>query len=132
MNKRPLTLTVLCIISFIGSGLAFFTYSLIALSYEEFMAALSEAEFSMPQVDLIMSAKRGFFVSGMFLYGSSLLGVSLMWRLKKAGFHFYAMAQVLIAFHPWLFLELEYFPFLSLLASAIFILLYAYHFKYLH
>jgi hypothetical protein len=124
-------LTVLCILSFIGSGLAFFTYSMITLSYSDFMIALNESEFDMPQVEIIRQATKGFFVSGMLLYSGSLIGVSLMWRLRKSGFHFYTISQLLIALHPWIFLELEDFPFLSLLASAIFILLYGYHLRYM-
>jgi hypothetical protein len=131
-RKRPATLTVLCIISFIGSGLAFFTYSMISLSYSEFMSALSETEFNMPQFELIRQASKGFFVSGMLLYAGSLAGISLMWRLKKAGFHFYTISQLLIAIQPWVFLKLDNFPLLSVMASVIFIFLYAYHLRYMN
>ncbi len=129
--SRPATLTVLCIISFIGSGLAFFTYSMVAMSYSEFMTAIDRANLDMPQIELIRNASKGFFISGAFLYGASLIGVYLMWKLKKPGFHFYTASQVLIAFQPWLFLHLEVFPYLSLISSGIFILLYSYHMKYL-
>jgi hypothetical protein len=131
-NKRPTTLTVLCIISFIGSGLAFFTYSMVSLSYDEFMTALEDAEFNIPQFEIIRQATKGFFISGMLLYAGSLIGVSLMWRLKKAGFHFYTVSQLLIAIHPWAFLKLDNFPLLSVMASVIFILLYGYHLKYMN
>lgn len=124
-----MTLTLLCVLSYIGSGLAFFTYTMVAFSYDEFMRALAEADFQMPQIDLILSASRGFFISGLFLYGASLLGVGLMWRMKKAGFHFYAMSQLLISIHPWIFLDTGPFPFMSVLLSAIFILLYGLHLK---
>jgi len=132
MKKRPVTLTVLCILSFIGSGLAFFTYTMITFSYNEFMIALDDTVFDMPQIELIRNANKGFFISGMFLYGASLLGVILMWRMWKAGFHFYTIAQLLVAFHPWLFLKMDNFPFLSLITSVIFILLYGYHLKYMN
>ena len=131
-RNRPVTLTVLCILSFLGSGLAFFTYSMISFSYEEFMLALQETGFDVPQVEIIRQASKGFFVSGTILYATSLVGVMLMWRLRKAGFHFYAAAQVLVALHPWIFLKMESFPLLSLMASAIFILLYAYHLRYMN
>jgi hypothetical protein len=130
-KERPVTLTVLCILSFIGSGLAFFTYSMVTFSYQEFMTALQEIQFDLPQVELIRHASKGFFISGMLLQGSSLLGVSLIWRLHKAGFHFYTMSQLLIPFHPWLFLKMDGFPFFSLLISVIFIFLYSLHLKYL-
>lgn len=123
---------MLCILSFIGSGLAFFTYFTIALSFDEFMLAISDAQFDMPQVDIIRQANKGFFVGGMVLYGASLTGVLMMWRLRRAGFHFYAAAQVLIALQPWVFLKLENFPVLSLMASVIFILLYMYHLKFMN
>ena len=97
----------------------------------EFMTALNETEINMPQIEIIRQASKGFFISGMILYGISLLGVSLMRRLKKAGFHIYTGAQVLIAFQPWLFLNTGGFPLLSLMASAIFIILYGVHLKYM-
>jgi hypothetical protein len=132
-NKvRPATLTALCVLSFLGSGLAFFTYTMVALSYEEFMVALREADLQMPQIDLILGASKGFFISGLFLYGASVIGVSLMWRMRKIGFHFYTMSQLLVAFHPWLFLDMGPFPVLSLLISIIFILLYGLHLKYMY
>lgn len=118
-------------LSFIGSGLAFFTYTLVSMSYEEFMAALAEADIQMPQIELILGASKGFFVSGLFLYGASLLGATLMWRMKKIGFHFYAMSQLLVSIHPWVFLDTGAFPVISLLFSAIFIFLYGLHLKYM-
>jgi hypothetical protein len=130
-RKRPVTLTALCILSFIGSGLAFFTYFTISFSYNEFMKAMGETEFEMPQMEIIQQASRGFFVSGMMLYAGSLIGVSLMWRLRRSGFHFYTISQLLIALQPWVFLKLDNFPFLSLATSVIFILLYGYHLKYM-
>lgn len=104
---------------------------MVALSYEEFMAALKETDFGFPQMELILEAKRRFFISGMVVYGASLLGVLLMWRLRKAGFHFYAMAQVLVALHPYLFLNSGQFPVLSLIISGLFITLYAMHLKFM-
>jgi hypothetical protein len=122
----------LCVLSFIGSGLAFFTYTMVSVSYEEFMVALQEADFQMPQMDLILGASKGFFISGLILYGASLTGALLMWRLRKIGFHFYTMSQLLIAIHPWLFLDMGPFPVLSLLFSVVFIILYGLHLKYMN
>lgn len=123
---------MLCIISFIGSGLAFFTYTMISLSYYEFMTALEEMEFNMPEMEVLKQASKGFFISGSFLFGASLIGVWQMWKLRKSGFHFYTMAQVLISLQPWLFLKLENFPLVSVLTSVIFILLYGMHWKFLN
>ena len=96
------------------------------------MTALKDTEINFPQIELIRQASKGFFVSGMVLYGISFFGVILMWRLHKIGFHFYAGSQVLIALQPWIFLELGGFPLLSLMASGIFIILYGFHLKYMN
>lgn len=132
LPKRPDLLKVLCILSFIGSGLAFFTYTVISISFREFQIALEDLQLDLPQIDLIKNAGRGFYVSGLILYGSSLFGAIQMWKLRKAGFHFYTMAQALLLAHPYIFLGMEGFPWLPLIITTAFVMLYARNLKYMH
>ena len=127
--KRPDLLTALCIITFIGSGLGLFTYLLVTLSYDEFMNALQDVTLDLPGIDLIKNANKGFFIAGTVLFGASLFGALQMWKLKKAGFHFYVTAQVLLVLHPALFLKAPGIPYFQILFTLIFILLYGLHLK---
>jgi hypothetical protein len=125
VRKRPELLSVLCILTFIGSGLAFFTYTVVSFSYEEFMSAMQEIDLNLPGIAELKTANRGFFIIGMILYGASLFGATRMWKMKKSGFHFYTMAQVLLLIQPYVYLKIQGFPVVQFLLSAIFIGLYA-------
>lgn len=127
--KRPSLLTVLCILSFIGSGAGLFTYSVVSFSYQEFMAALDEVQLDLPGMELIRTASKGFFISGTLLFAASFYGVLKMWKMKKVGFHFYTIAQVLLVIHPLMYLDAQGFPWMQLILTFSFILLYGLHLK---
>jgi hypothetical protein len=127
--KRPALLTAACILSFIGSGAGLFSYLLFSLSYSELLNAISESGLHFPGTEIILEASRGFFVSGTLLYAASLLGVSLMWRLRKVGFHLYVAAQLLLILHPYLYLEMPGWPYLQVIFTGIFIFIYSLHLK---
>ncbi len=130
-KKRPQLLTFLCILTFIGSGLAFLTYIIVSFSYEEFMSALQEFNRDIPGLEDLKKANHGFFIIGMILYAFSLFGATRMWRLRKSGFHFYTMAQVLLLIQPYVYLKIQGFPVIQFLLTAIFIGLYAVNLKYM-
>jgi hypothetical protein len=131
-KKRPELLTLLCIFTFIGSGLAAFSYFVVFISYEEFTKAFDELGMDMPEVDLILSAGKRFFLTGFILYGISLFGAIRMWRLKKSGFHFYTVAQVFILLLPNAMIISYQFSVLGLLVTVAFIVAYASQLKYMH
>jgi hypothetical protein len=127
--KRPLLLTILCILTFIGSGSSSASYLMIFSSFDEVMPLIDEFAETFPAVKQLLTAPRSFFLAGFMLYVFSLIGASLMWRLKKAGFHFYTGAQVMIVFLPVFFIKDFPFPLLDGLVSASFIALYYSNYK---
>lgn len=104
--KRPQFLTVLCILSYIWSGLVIIGL-LIALLFsnvlwdvfekvvngESEVATVNEAQIA--AIQSIIDLGRGAFVAiiafSIIIYATSLLGVVKMWRMQKWGFYIYAV-----------------------------------------
>jgi hypothetical protein len=122
---RPQMLTILCILSFIGSGFVSFAFFSIWSAYHEIMPGLAESEGMFPGIEFFIKAGRNFYLAGFILYFISIIGVSLMWRMRKAGFHFYTGSQVMIAFLPVVYIEGYPLPILEWAITAAFIILYA-------
>lgn len=129
--KRSDLLTVLCILTFIGSGLAAFSNLFIYLSYEEMLTIIDEFEFEIPGFDMMMSGGRRFFLTGFILYTFSWVGALQMWKLKKIGFHLYTGAQVFILILPVILIPTYPFSIFSLLFTALFIAAYAMNLKFM-
>lgn len=131
-KRRPDLLTILCILTFIGSGLAAFSFSMITMSYEESMQILESSDFNLPGMELLKNTKFGFFLTGAILYTVSLIGAIQMWKLRKIGFHFYATAQVLLLILPLVYIKSYGFQFFDIILSGAFIFLYYRHLKLMH
>ena len=122
--SRPQLLTILCVLSYIGSGLASVAFFSIWSTYHEVMPMLAESEDLFPGMEYFIKAGRNFFLAGFILYFLSLVGVSLMWRMRKAGFHFYTGAQIMIALLPIVYIDGFPISFLEWMLTAAFIILY--------
>lgn len=131
--KRPTLLTVLCILTFIGSGMNLFSSLVIAGFYDVFVEIAQEfsKKFSIPGIDLLLETKPMFFlVTGIF-YAGSLAGAILMMFLKKIGFHVYTIFQILLVIAPMYFMHLASPGLPELLFSGLFILLYSMNLKFM-
>jgi hypothetical protein len=129
--KRPNLLTVLCILTFIGSGMNLFSSFVIAAFYDVFVEIVKEfgERFSIPGIDLLLEMKPVYFlVSGLFYIGS-LAGAIMMMRMKKLGFHIYTVFQILLILTPMYFMHLSTPGFPELFFSGLFILLYSTNLK---
>jgi hypothetical protein len=130
-SKRPLLLTVLCILTFIGSGLNIFSSLFIGIFFEQFVSvALEIAEkFNLPGVESITQAPRLFFFSSALFYIGSLAGAVFMWNMRKIGFHIYTVSQILLIIAPMYFMKLPGPSLLEVILSALFIILYSIHLR---
>lgn len=154
-NQRPTFLTVVCIISFVGLGwgiinnlstLAFssggsFLYDMVQDSLE---MALSEAHASDPaaaaflekifdSVMKLIEVLPMLAILGLICSVIALIGVIMMWNLKRIGFYLYTAAKVIMLFIP---IILTGFNFISamicismLIGAALFITLYGLNLK---
>jgi hypothetical protein len=131
--QRPTLLTVLCILTFIGSGMNLFSSLVIAGFYDIFVEIAQEfaEKFKLPGIDMLLEAKPLFFlVSGIF-YAGALVGAVLMMRLKKAGFHVYTIFQILLIIAPMYFMHQSSPGFPEMLFSGLFIILYSMNLKFM-
>ena len=129
--KRPELLTLLCILTFIGSGLAAFSNLFVFLTYDEVSNMMREYDFEFKEFEVILAGGKRFFVAGFILYFISLAGALQMWKLRKVGFHLYAAAQIFILILPVATIEKMQFSLFSFLITAAFIIGYASQLKYM-
>ncbi|MCH7658576.1 MAG: hypothetical protein IIB05_09705 [Bacteroidetes bacterium] len=123
---RPTFLTVLCILTFIGSGLS----ALSMLAVILLAGALSEMLSNIPGMGDIGGMGTGYFLITLLFAFVSLYGAIMMWKLKKMGFYLYSGANVLALFVPMV-LAAGKFPVFGLIITALFIFLYALNLKHL-
>jgi hypothetical protein len=120
-RNRTVLLEALCILSFVGSGLALAIYLIAALwnnAAREWIAAWAAggdvSHFTSPYF---------FMFSG--LYFLSLTGVLLMWKMKKSGWFLYVAAQTIVLFLPYFWLEESMIPSVNVIFTLLFAVLYA-------
>ncbi|MDL2282888.1 hypothetical protein LJB94_00040 [Odoribacter sp. OttesenSCG-928-G04] len=99
--KRPVLLTVLCILTFIGAGITLLSSVVLSVISEEFIATMVEASpslFSEESVEMMMAsiveAKRLLPYTLSFTL-VNLTGAILMFMLKRIGFYLYTGVQLL-------------------------------------
>ncbi len=129
--QRTRLLTILCILTFIGSGMNLVSNFMIATFYETFVvvAETFSEKFNLPGMEMIIESRPVFFLTTGFFYAASLIGALLMWKLKKSGFHVYTIAQILLVIAPMYFLKMPGPSMPDLLLSGTFILLYSINLK---
>lgn len=138
--QRPQLLTVVAVLSFIGSGLSLFSNLLTILFYDtvvniniEELKEIYPAMFADPAfqntLSVIAEAGQSFFAFSTLAYAGSLYGVYKMWHLQKQGLHYYAISQIVILLLPLVFISTEMPVLPSVLLTTLFILLYFRAFK---
>ena len=130
--RRPGLLTVLCILTFIGSGIYFFSSLLTFLLFDDVKAAAPEIAKIWKQpaiVEMFINTRPVFFA---IMAGISLLAIAgavQMWHLRKPGFHLYTVAQILLIIFPMYFFKFPRPDMLNILISGIFVMLYGSNLK---
>lgn len=100
-------LKILCVITFIGSGLGLLSYGIIGLLHDFFSSNLTliPDEQNRELIQMLLSAGRMFFFLSTLLYGVSFAGAYFLWRMKKIGFHLYTASQLLLLILPLAFIK---------------------------
>jgi hypothetical protein len=131
--QRPTMLTVLCILTFIGSGMNLFSSLVIAGFYDLFVEIAQEfaTKFSIPGIEILLETRPLFFLVTAIFYAGSLTGAIMMLRLKKIGFHIYTISQILLVIAPMYFMHLAGPGLPELLFSGLFVLLYSTNLKFM-
>lgn len=156
-KERPTLLTILCILSFLFGAYGLYSGFSTAftdqpkkdleesrIELEKQMADVQGpgAEMAQKMMDqaLAMAEKQvenatPIGISGLLLSAISLLGVWMMWNLKKTGFWLYVLASVASLIVPIVFLGGGLMTFLGVgfmgVIALIFIILYAVNLKHM-
>ncbi len=129
---RPRRLTILCILTFVFSGLGVISSILTPLLSNEMIYFLKEspnyddALFS-ESIRVIQSGWSYYLPTAILAFGS-LIGAVLMWKLKKAGFHLYAISNLTLLFIPTIVLGIP-LSWSAIFVTVGFIGLYGMNFK---
>jgi hypothetical protein len=130
-KKRPQLLTILCILTFVGSGSGVAGFLMVSVNFESTMEALKVIYANIPEAFVLLNAPREFFVISLFLSVFSLLGAIMMWNLTKTGFHIYTSAQLISLIIPLIYFGGETNPLLNIMLTALFVYLYARNLPYM-
>ena len=132
-GKRLPSLTFLCILTFIGSGVSALSSLFVVMAYDIMPMAVEQSPIpgAEEMMELVIAAGRSFFVYMGLLYGLSLLGAIFMWKLNKKGFHLYTIAQLLMIIVPLLMVTGYKTPFTTILLTASFILAYGVNLRFM-
>jgi hypothetical protein len=128
---------ILCIGTFIWSGWFAFSTFVCGIFFDGLGPAIKSSPISLPpeildSLPLLLAAGRWFFISTAVFNGLSLFGAIKMWNLQKSGFHFYAIAQIILLIIPMIFIHGSTEMLLQAMVSATFIFAYASNLKYMH
>jgi hypothetical protein len=131
VSKRPTLLTVLCILTFIGSGMNLFSSLFIAGFYDQFVEVMQvfAEKWKLPGIEEFMEARPAFFLASAICYAGSLAGAFMMMRLRKTGFHIYTVSQILLVLAPMYFLHQSGPGIADILFGSLFVTLYALNLK---
>jgi len=106
-SPNSILLKILCVFTYIGSGLGFISYGIIGLIHNFFSRNLKliPDEQNRELIEMMLSAGRTFFFLNAILYAASFAGAVLLWRMKKAGFHVYTASQLLLLILPMAYIK---------------------------
>lgn len=126
-------LRILCILTFIGSGLGVFSYGIIGLLHDFFTNNLSLVpdEQNRDLIEMMLSAGKSFFFLNTLLYAISFFGALKLWKLEKIGFHLYTASQLALLIIPMLFIKGFPTNGISIFLTLLFVLGYSGFLKYM-
>jgi len=132
--KRETLLTVICVLTFISCGLGIMR-SLIITPMADFMIDVIKRSEKYDaamyaEMFILLKAGWGYYMVSLLLVLLELTGAVMMWHLRKNGFHFYTIANILLLYLPvtWLGIEFNYF---EGFITAAFVTMYAMQMRYM-
>jgi hypothetical protein len=137
MVKRPQLLALLLIFSMVNGVISsmsnFILFSVIDVIKESFSADDTMNVLGMEiKMSLFLNTDKKFFLYQGILYAVSFLGALLMWKYRRAGFHYYTVSQILLLIVATLYLPGMPFPFVDLMLTGIFVYVYAKNLHLMH
>jgi len=94
-KSRPLGLSLLLIFSFVYNGLLMLVM-IAGLFFPDIVQNILQQYYK--QIYISGTAAILFTLAGTIVFGISFLGLILLWRYKRRGFTYYALAQAILLF----------------------------------
>ena len=122
-------LRIFLVLSIIGSGMYFMASLVWGVTLPSMKAVYESGELSVPEemtvmVEQMINTPRSFYLCSALLYATSLIGVVLMWNIRKSGFHLYTLAQLLVLLIGVLFLGKDRLSLGDVMLTVLFITYY--------
>jgi hypothetical protein len=132
-SPNVILLKILCVFTFVGSGLGLLSYGIIGLIHSFFsrnLALIPDAQ-NRELIAMMLSAGRTFFFLNAILYSISFVGAVFIWKMKKAGFHLYTASQLLLLILPLAYIKGFPMPGTNIFLTILFIWGYSGFLKYM-
>lgn len=135
---RPELLKILCILTFVGSGLSLFSNILMFLSIDIVKVHFENGDFNflaesmnLEAIEILISISKSYFIFQAIVFSMSIYGAYMMWNLKKIGFHIYTISQITLIILSQIFIHGLPFPLFEIMISLVFITFYARTLKFM-
>jgi hypothetical protein len=126
-QHRPPLLTALCILTFIGSTVAFFGYFIAALFFEK----TAEIIIKYSSWHSTGNISPLYFTVLMALFAISLTGAIRMWKQHRDGFFLYVFSQLIILFLPAIWMDWQAFSTTNTVFTVVFVVGYGLNWRWL-
>jgi hypothetical protein len=131
--KRPMPLTLICVLTFIYTGGSVLISLLAPLLSDELVAMMDMPQFANeknPDVIRVLRAGWGYYLIIALLNSIALTGAIMMWNLIKNGFHLYTIANIILLYVPVMWFD---FPLnmAEIFFTGVFVLFYAMHLRFM-
>jgi len=136
-EKRPQILSLFLILSMVNGAMSSFS-NLILYGSLDFIRTIFEGKETYNlmgmemDLSLFVNTDKNFFLLQGILYIFSFSGALMMWKYRKAGFHFYTISQILLLIVATIYLTGMPFPLFDVLLTGMFVYIYAKHLKLMH
>ena len=129
MNESPVLLRTLLVLSIVYGSMMALSGIMMAVALPS-LDAIYRANQSLLPTEAFTMWERAAAVPRLLYAGMGLLalcsvmGCVLMWKLRRTGFHLYAIAQLLMLVLPLLFMGKGYMGIGDLMFTALFLFIY--------
>lgn len=128
-KSNLLSLHILLVISFVVSGSHLLSYLLTGTSLPFIKEEMLEVAKDLPDqfaliIDKALAVPQWYYLVAALLNVASVVGLTLMWKLKGSGFHCYTISKLLLMLMPLLFLDRSYIGIGDIMMAILFIVYY--------
>lgn len=135
---RPVGLTILCVLTFINSGITFLGDMMVYAMYNKLPAIMDQAssmvsgsmaEAYAKAADMYTMVPRYSYLVLACTALLSVTGAGVMMKMRRTGFHLYAASQLVILLMPAIMSKSMHLDFMNVCVTLIFIAMYGMYYK---